>query len=58
MVLAFYIPSTGGKMKLYGKATSISQANILHNELKNTGKSYRVITTFPDGIQCVNKYVN
>ena len=49
---------TKGKMKLYGKATSISQANILHNELKNAEKSYRVITTFPDGIQCVNKYIN
>ena len=58
MVLAFYIPSTKGKMKLYDKATDISQANILHNELKNAEKSYRVITTFPDGIQCVSKYIN
>ena len=45
-------------MKLYGNAENIPQANILHNELKNAKKSYRVITTYPDGTQCVSEYIN
>jgi hypothetical protein len=58
MKFAFYTPSTKGKMKLYGNADNIPQANILHNELKNAKKSYRVITTYPDGVQCVSEYIN
>ena len=58
MKFAFYISSTKGKMKLYGNAENIPQANVLHNELKNAKRSYRVITTYPDGVQCVSEYIN
>ena len=58
MKFAFYVPAKHGTMKLYGDAESIPHANALHNELKLKGKSYRVITTYPDGVQCVSDYIN
>lgn len=58
MRYSFYIPAKYGKMKLYANAENIPQANIIHNELKNAKRSYRVITTYPDGVQCVSEYVN
>ena len=58
MRYSFYITAKYGKMKLYANAENIPQANIIHNELKNAKKSYRVITTYPDGVQCVSEYIN
>ncbi len=58
MRYSFYIPTKYGKMKLYANAENIPQANMIHNELKNSKKSYRVITTYPDGVQCVSEYIN
>ena len=58
MKFEFYVTAKHGTMKLYGNAESIPQANAIHNELKLKHKSYRVITTYPDGVQCVSDYIN
>ena len=57
MKFTFYVPAKHGTMKLYGNAENIPQANVIHNELRDANKSYRVLTTYPDGVQCVSEYI-
>lgn len=55
-VYSFYVVESDGSTKLFGAADNIPQRNEIHHELKESGRNFKIVTTYPSGSVCVSEH--
>lgn len=53
---SFYVVEQDGSTTLFGVAETIPQRNAMHRELKEAGRHFKIVTTYPVGTVCASEY--